>query len=323
MRCVFSSTTDPLFNLAAEEYLFKNFGEDVFFLYINEDSVVVGKHQNALAEINPVYVYENGIKVIRRMSGGGAVYHDTGNLNFSFHKTVEDTANVSFRDFNVPVVRVLNEMGIPAVISGRNDILVNGYKVSGHAQHVFRKRVQSHGTLLIDANLEKLSMALKKGSGVYESKAIQSVRSKVANVNTFFGKHIAADEMGRILLQYIIKTEAGAQEYMLNDDDKKQILELVEKKYSTPEWIFGYSPVYRFENSVSIPGRGILTCRMDVEKGLIKSVSLGGNILSGAEVKLIETGLNNKPHYPGFVIQYFNTDRFFSVSSEILATLFF
>jgi lipoate-protein ligase A len=323
MLCIVSPTTDPYFNLAAEEYLFKNFGEDVFFLYINTPSVVVGKHQNAMAEINPIYVYENGIPVIRRMSGGGTVYHDRGNLNFSFHCTVEDTAKVSFKDFNRPVVNVLQQLGVPALVSSRNDLTVNGFKVSGHAQHVFKNKVLSHGTLLVETDLEKLSNTLKKGSGIYESKAIQSVRSKVANVSGFLSKPISAVDFMGLLKKHILQTFPEAEEYMLNNSDTDTIREIAQKKYSTRDWNFGYSPAYRFKNEITFPSGESLSCMLSVEKGLITGLKFEGDALTEIEKDLIKKGLIKQPHHPEFVMTFFEREITLPFQSNRLSELFF
>jgi lipoate---protein ligase len=323
MRCIVSPTTDPFFNLAAEEFLFKNFSEDIFFLYINNPSVVVGKHQNAIAEINPLYVYENGIPVIRRMSGGGTVYHDRGNLNFSFHKTVEDTAKISFKDFNQPIVNVLQQLGVPAMISDRNDITVNGFKVSGHAQHIFRNRILSHGTLLIETNLSILSTTLKKGNGHYESKAIQSVRSNVANISGFLSKPLSTEDFSGLFNQYILRTFPGAAEDSLTKSDIETISEISLKKYSTREWNFGYSPAYRFKNEIIFSPGASLSCMLSVEKGLITDLKFEGEALTKNEKDFIKKGLINQPHHPGFISAFFEEKIELPFQSLRLNSLFF
>jgi lipoate---protein ligase len=323
MLCIVSPSNDPCFNMAAEEFLFKNFEEDVLFLYINTPAVVVGKHQNTMAEINPIYIYENKIPVIRRMSGGGAVYHDPGNLNFSFHKMVEDTSKVSFKDFNLPVVNVLKQLGVPAGISNRNDVIVSEFKISGHAQHVFRNRVLSHGTLLVDSDLEKLSTALQKGSGSYESKAIQSVRSKVANISTFLSKPITADDFKGNFYNYILKTFAGAKEYQLNDSEIDEITELAQQKYSTWGWNFGCSPSYRFTNKMNFSSMKFLSCILAVEKGLITDVSFEGNALTEISSNTIKEGLKGQPHHPEFLKSFLEREIILPVPSCQLIELFF
>jgi len=170
--------TDPWFNIAAEEYFLKNFQEDIFMLWQNEASIIVGKHQNTLAEINYPYVKENGIPVIRRISGGGTVFHDLGNLNFTFIQNGEKGKLVDFRKFTDPILAVLNKMGVPAVFEGKNDLRVDGLKISGNAEHVFKNRVLHHGTLLFSSVLNDLGKALKVKTDRFTDKAVKSIRFK-------------------------------------------------------------------------------------------------------------------------------------------------
>ncbi|MDA3929253.1 MAG: lipoate--protein ligase [Prolixibacteraceae bacterium] len=295
MLCILSTSNNPNYNLAAEEYLFKNKSEDVFFSYTNTPSVVVGKHQNALAEINPTYIRENNIKVIRRLSGGGAVYHDLGNLNFSFHQTVNDTAKISFKSFNEPIVEVLKSMGVPAQISPRNDIFVNDFKVSGHAEHVFRNRILSHGTLLFNSERENLSKALKNQSGTYSGKAIQSVRSKVANIIEFLQEEMSLEEFTLKIANHILQLSADNKFYSLTQKDNEAIHKLVQEKYSTWEWNFGYSPKYRFEKSIKIDSKDF-AIRLLVEKGRISEVIISGNLLNQSQKKAVHQLILNSPH---------------------------
>ncbi|HKM94112.1 MAG TPA: lipoate--protein ligase [Prolixibacteraceae bacterium] len=296
MLLIQSASTKPAFNLAAEEYLFRNFEDDIFFLYINSPSVVVGKHQNALAEINPAFIKQKGAAVIRRLSGGGAVYHDLGNLNFSFHQTVADTAKVSFKKFNTPIVEALQQMGIAAQVGKRNDIFVKEFKVSGHAEHVFRKRVLSHGTLLFDAEKTALSEALKNPSfNNFEGKAIQSVRSKVANIVDFMENPISIGQFTEEISQHILNTFNGARNYELSNADNAEIEKLSDEKYSKWEWNFGYSPKYRFEKT--IVNRNLeTTVSFEVEKGIITEISIKQNGSSTEQTGAIQILLLNCPH---------------------------
>ncbi len=294
MLCIISPENRPGFNLAAEEYFFKNFAEDIFLLYINTPSVIVGKHQNALAEINPQYVRENNIAVIRRLSGGGAVYHDEGNLNFSFHQTVDDPAKVSFKIFNEPVVKVLRKLGAPAEISKRNDIFVDGLKISGHAEHVFRNRVLSHGTLLFNADKEKLSKAIKNTSGTFNGKAIQSVRSKIGNISDFTGTSITIERLADEILKQILSEVDGAKTYTLTSDDVRNIEQLETEKYATWEWNFGYSPKYRFTKQVDETGISV-----SVEKGVMTEIEITGSFFNDDEKNAVIEALKNSFHHYG------------------------
>jgi len=309
MQCIVSPTNDPFFNLAAEEYFFRQITRDILFLYSNEPSVVVGKHQNAMAEINPLYISENGTKVIRRLSGGGAVYHDLGNLNFSFHATVGDLSKLRYSDFTVPVVEVLNRIGIPAEFNSRNDIVVNGIKVSGHAQHVFRNRVLSHGTLLINSDLEKLSASLKKSHGTYESKAIQSVRSNVSNISSFSDKAISVKMIVDLLLQNILHKETHSEIIEVTVDDSIAIQKLVMEKYTTWEWNFGYSPDYLFQNKIDLENGKSNSCKLSVKKGIIIDAAFEGNTSSSLANEHLGHKLIGQPHAIDIIRELIRCDK--------------
>jgi len=175
MLCIRHDITDPYFNLAAEEYFLKESNREFFILYINDPSVIAGKHQNVYAEINLNHVRENNIKVARRISGGGTVWHDHGNLNFSFIREGTDGDMVNFRKYTSPIVDVLLRLGIPAQFKEKNSIVVNNLKISGNAEHIFKNRVLHHGTLLFSSDLTGMSKALTTGQMKYQGRAITSV----------------------------------------------------------------------------------------------------------------------------------------------------
>lgn len=285
--CINQPNNDPYFNLAAEEYFLKNFKEDFFMLWRSRPSVVVGKHQNALAEINHEFVRENQIPVARRLSGGGTVFHDPGNVNFTFIRNVEKISEVNFKVFTVPVVEALKKLGVDAYTSGRNDLLIDGKKISGNAEHVHRNRVLHHGTLLFDSHLEELKGVLKVDLSKFEDKAVQSNRSEVTNIINILPNPISAEEFTDFIFAEICQNYPEFQIYELTPDDILAIEKLSIEKYQTWEWIFGYSPKYRFANSLNTPNGAILI-NLLVEKGLVSEVNITGTILTEIARKLTE-----------------------------------
>jgi lipoate---protein ligase len=294
MLCIHLKNTDPYFCLATEEYLLKNFAEDIFMLWQSEKAVVVGKHQNLLAEINYPFVRENNIALCRRISGGGTVFHDAGNVNFSFIKNVKSPAEISFKQFTAPVVEALAKLGIEATTSGRNDLLIDGLKISGNAEHIYKNRVLHHGTLLFNSDLENLGQAIKVVPGKYESKAVQSNRSPVANISQFLQTPMTTAEFIRFLLGVQLENPENSF-YQLSENDILAIEKLSTEKFKTWEWNFGYSPKYSFKNEVEIEGK-LLKIRMIVEKGVIVEAEIGGVHFSAMQTKLIQKNLLQKGH---------------------------
>src|SRR5690625_44395 len=206
--------TDPSINLALEEYILQNFGEEDTYLlfYINEPSIIIGRNQNSIEEINTKYVEENNIKVIRRLSGGGAVYHDEGNLNFSFITKDDGDSFHNFEKFTKPVVEALNRLGVPAKLVGRNDLLVEGRKFSGNAQYATKGRMFSHGTIMFDSRSEHVVEALNVSKEKIESRGIKSIRSRVANINEFLEEKLSMDEFKELILKHIFRSEEHTSE---------------------------------------------------------------------------------------------------------------
>src|SRR5699024_5308541 len=193
--------TNPYINLAIEEYLLNNFGEEETYLlfYINETSIIIGRNQNTIEEINTSYVEDNNIKVVRRLSGGGAVYHDLGNLNFSFITKDDGDSFHDFAKFTEPVVRALNNINVPAELIGRNDLLVEGRKFSGNAQFSTKGRMFSHGTIMFDSEIEHVVSALNVSQEKIESKGIKSIRSRVANIVEFLKEDMSMERFKELL----------------------------------------------------------------------------------------------------------------------------
>ncbi len=275
--CINQTDTDPYFNLAAEEYFLKNFQEDFFMLWRSRPSVVVGKHQNALAEINHEFVRSHEIPVARRLSGGGTVFHDAGNVNFTFIRNVANISEVNFKVFTIPVIEALKKLGVEAYTTGRNDLLIDGKKISGNAEHVHRNRVLHHGTLLFDSRLEALKGALKVDLSKFEDKAVQSNRSEVTNITNYLPNPISVDEFTDFLFAEISQNYPEFKVYEPTSEDNEAIEKLSIEKYQTWDWIFGYSPRYRFTTSQDTAD-GTISVSLLVEKGRIVEASFSGAI---------------------------------------------
>jgi lipoate---protein ligase len=285
--CVNQTNTDPYFNLAAEEYFLKNFQDDFFMLWRSRPSVVVGKHQNALAEINHEFVRTHQIPVARRLSGGGTVFHDPGNINFTFIRNVANISEVNFKVFTIPVIEALKKLGVEAYTTGRSDLLIDGKKISGNAQHVHRNRVLHHGTLLFDSHLEALKGALKVDLSKFEDKAVQSNRSEVTNISNYLTNPISVEEFTDFLFSEISKNYREFQVYEPIPDDIEAIQKLSIEKYQTWDWIFGYSPRYRFTNTLNT-ANGAIFVSLLVEKGHVAEASISGAIQAEISHKIAE-----------------------------------
>lgn len=295
MLCIHLQNTDPYFCLAAEEYLLKNFQEDVFILWQSENAVVVGKHQILLAEINYPFVLENNIALCRRISGGGTVFHDSGNVNFSFIKNVKSPAEISFKQFTAPVVDALAKLGLTATTSGRNDLLIEGLKISGNAEHIYKNRVLHHGTLLFNSDLENLGQAIKVAPGKYESKAVQSNRSSVSNISQFLKTEMTTGEFIQFLLDVQLENSENSL-YHLNENDVPAIEKLSSEKFKTWKWNFGYSPKYTFRNEVEIGGK-LLKINLQVERGIIVQVEIEGDYFTSEIALQLTQNLQNNKHF--------------------------
>ena len=251
-----------------EEFLLKNYRENIFMLWQNHECVVVGKHQNTLAEINYPYLEELGIPVARRLSGGGTVYHDMGNLNFSFIINGTEGKLVDFGKHTSIIVSFLNKLGMPAKSNDRHDISLNGLKISGNAEHIFKKRVLHHGTLLFNSDLDRLDKSIMPVQGKYSDKAVQSVRSKVCNIYPYLEKPIDIGEFKNLLMVHVLNHFPGSQIHSLDDSDMRAIDQLVEEKYKSWDWIFGYSPLYQLNNQFKTKEFEI-DIQLMIKKGII------------------------------------------------------
>lgn len=284
---------DPMMNLAIEEYVLRNLdvNESYLLFYINEPSIIIGKNQNTAEEINTEYVEEKGIKVVRRLSGGGAVYHDLGNLNFSFITKDDGESFHNFQKFTEPVVKALKKLGINAELSGRNDILAEGKKISGNAMFSTRGRMFSHGTLMFDVNVDDVVASLKVKKDKIESKGIKSVRSRVTNIADFLENPITIEEFKSLILKYIFEDSEEVPEYVLTEEDWNKIHEISKERYQSWDWNYGKSPKFNLQNSHRFPV-GSIDIRLEVNKGRIESCKIYGDFFGVGEVAEIEELLN-------------------------------
>lgn len=293
--CINNTNTDPYFNLATEEYLLKNKTDDIFMLWCNEPVVVVGKHQNAMAEINYEFIEKQKIKVARRLSGGGTVYHDAGNLNFTYIMNGETGKLVDFTRYTDDILEVLNNLGVPAARNKRNDLIINDKKISGNAEHIFKQRVIHHGTLLFNSDLEVLNEAIKVKTGEYSDKAVQSVRSKVTNIAPYLKTNLGIRDLRKELMDYMLQKYEHARIFQLSDDDITAIEKLKNEKYTTWDWIFGYSPKYVLKKEVLLEGK-TMEVELTIKKGNILSALFSGELLNEVEINVLSQCLAGQRH---------------------------
>jgi lipoate---protein ligase len=276
MFCINLDTTDPYFNLAVEESLLKRSKEEYFILGINRPCVIIGKHQSAYMEVNTKFVNENRIPVIRRISGGGTVFHDYGNLNFSFIKNSEGGKQVDFMKYTQPVIDFLKSMGVEARFEGKNDLRVDGLKISGNAEHVFGNRVLHHGTLLFSASLEMLRNSLRNDTSYYTSKAVVSNPSSVLNLGEKLHCFRNIDEFRTEMMNFFLKNFPENFPYDLNQEEIQQAHSLADAKFRTWEWNWAYGPQYTFKRRINI-GKIDHSCVMLVIDGIISECTIEGS----------------------------------------------
>jgi len=277
---------DASLNLALEEYALRRLPDDDDYLlfYVNAPSVIIGRNQITAEEINEAYVREKGIQVVRRLSGGGAVYHDLGNLNFSFITRDDSSSFHNFRKFTEPVVAALRKLGVEAELSGRNDIQVGERKISGNAQFAVKGRMFSHGTLLFNSEPEAIVAALKPNPAKFESKATKSVRSRVANISEFLAAPMTMDEFKRYLLESIFEGKPIPR-YELSEDDWAAVRRLADERYRSWDWNYGRSPAFNVRNVGRIEGAGTYDVRLFVENGVIREANVYGDFFGTGDAQ--------------------------------------
>ncbi len=300
MLCITLESTDPFFNLAIEELLLKNSKDDFLILGINKPSVIIGKHQIAHREVNTKFITENNIPVLRRISGGGTVFHDLGNLNFTFIRQSEDGKQIDFRKYTKPVIDFLYSLGVEAKFEGKNDLKVDGLKISGNAEHVFRNRVLHHGTLLFNTSLDMLRASIRKDTSHYTSRAVESNPSSVANLNQGMPGLSDILRFRSGMMDFFMNNIPGTVYYELSSGEKEEAYSLAGSKYKSWEWNWAYGPDYTFRNSFYLYGENHF-CSIFVKEGIIKECEIEGS----EKMKTAGKKLHGCRHMPADLLALF------------------
>ena len=294
MLLINNDNTNPYFNFALEEYLLKKTDKDLFRLWMCDPCISVGKNQNTISEINSDYVRKNSIPIVRRQSGGGAVFHDLGNLNFTFISCNNNSFS-DFKRFTQPIIDLLKTLGINAEFSGRNDLLIDGKKFSGNAQYNYKNKVIHHGTLLFSSQISNLSNALKVKPIKLESKGIKSVKSRVTNISEHLDKPMNISEFRDLVMNYVFSLNSNNSYFNLTEKDIENVNKLSKEKYSTWEWNFGNSPNYSLVNELRYIG-GTLEFHLNVSKGFITDIKFFGDFFGKKDISNIEDLLIGVKH---------------------------
>ena len=321
-----TGSTDPTYNLAFEEYVLTHRGEgEYLLLWQNDNTIVVGRNQNTAQEIDPAFVEQHHIRVVRRGTGGGAVYHDMGNLNYSFITDVGDAERLTMERFTRPIVAALQGLGLRAEASGRNDILVEGRKVSGTAQRLCGNRILHHGTLLFDSNPAMVSGALNVDPTKFQSKSAKSVKSRIGNIRQFLPQDM---DLGTFweYLKSALAADGSFRPAELTEAELKAVQELKETKYDTWEWTYGRSPRYNYTSKRRWPG-GNLEVYAEIHEGKAEQIRFYGDFMAAASMDAVTaalTGCQFRSEAFGKVLDGFDLPVYFGgvTKDEILQTIF-
>jgi lipoate-protein ligase A len=312
MHFINLESKDPSFNLAIEEYLLKSSDNDYLILSVNTPCVVIGKHQVAHREVNTKFVIENKIPVIRRISGGGTVFHDNGNLNFTFIKQSETGKQVDFQKYTQPVIDFLVFLGIEAKFEGKNDLKVDGFKISGNAEHIHRNRVLHHGTLLFSASLEMLGNSIRKDTSCYYTRAVASNPSPVLNLHEKLTEFKDLYEFRIAMVNYFLKNLPDIMPYNLTLSEKKEAELISDSKYKTWEWNWAYGPEYTFKNTFVVNGLHH-SCSLFIKDGVIRECTIEGS----EQMKLVSEKLIGCRHMVNSLSDVFQRENIFLSEKEI------
>ena len=277
IRYISLTSTSPYHNLAVEEYLLQQTKDNVFMLWQNDNTIVIGRHQNTVAEINQEYVDSHNVNVVRRQTGGGAVFHDIGNLNFSFIQNIEPGCKeIDFQKYLRPIVDALQSLGVPAEFSGRNDLVIDGKKISGNAMMFYENRVLEHGTLLFSSQMSDVASALKVDPSKFDDKAVKSIRSRVTNISEHLPEPMNVLQFKDYLMDFIMKQNQNAELQNLTNEEETAVEQLMKNKYQTWEWNYGNSPKYSMNKKIRTKG-GTLQVVADIQKGIIHDMKFYGD----------------------------------------------
>ena len=296
-----TNSTDPAYNLAFEEYILTHYRSgSILILWQNDNAVIIGRNQNTAEEINQSFVDAHQIRVVRRNTGGGAVYHDLGNLNYSFIADAGGIDKSATQLFLDPVIRALRGLGLDAGFSGRNDILVSGHKISGTAQQLSKGRLLLHGTLLFDSDPDMISGALNPDPTKFQSKSVKSVRSRIGNIRQFLKQDIDM----RTFWNYLRTSLSGSNMFHqeLTSEELALVLALKQEKYDTWEWNFGKSPKFHAQSKKRWPG-GLLDIRMTVSGGNLVQIKIYGDFLALESIEPLEETLTGCAFHKEALVQ--------------------
>ena len=286
---------NPYFNHAAEEYVLKNFDDECFMLWRNSPCILIGKNQNAFAEINTAYVKENNIIVVRRLTGGGAVFNDLGNINFTFISKNKGDINSNFRKFTLPILKALDSLGINANFSGRNDITIDGKKISGNAQYYYKDKVLHHGTLLFSSSISNLSEALKVNPLKIKSKGVNSVSARVTNIRNYLNNDMDVLQFKNYITSFVMDYFNEKKLYNFTDYDFKNINTIMEDRFSKFSWNFGRNPEYEFRKEIRFKG-GTIEVNFNVVNGYINDLKFYGDFFFKDNISKLEKNFLNIKH---------------------------